>query len=130
MNKWECTLEVPEGMASAYQEADQWKDFFFMEEGEAAVVWHKLIYMVDGKPYKTVNVVAGKPIVAEEDPVKAGYVFSGWTNLPEEMPDEDVTVRGYFNKSGEAPGMKGDMNGDDSLDREDVTLLINIILGR
>ena len=32
INKWLCMLYVPEGMLEAYQAADQWKDFFFMEE--------------------------------------------------------------------------------------------------
>ena len=34
INKWECKLIVPKDRALAYQDADQWKDFFFMEEGE------------------------------------------------------------------------------------------------
>ena len=32
INKWECTLPVPRGYIAAYQQADQWKEFFFMEE--------------------------------------------------------------------------------------------------
>jgi hypothetical protein len=34
INKWECKLIVPQGYLSVYQAADQWKDFWFMEEGE------------------------------------------------------------------------------------------------
>ena len=34
INKWECSLYVPEGTLSAYQAADQWKEFFFIEEGD------------------------------------------------------------------------------------------------
>ena len=34
INKWECKLNVPKGYLSVYQEADQWKDFFYTEEGE------------------------------------------------------------------------------------------------
>ena len=33
INKWTCTLYVPEGTLAAYQEADQWKEFFFVEAG-------------------------------------------------------------------------------------------------
>lgn len=36
INKWNCKLFVPKGCIAAYQAADQWKDFFFMEEGEGA----------------------------------------------------------------------------------------------
>lgn len=31
INKWNCKLQVPEASISAYQAADQWKDFFFIE---------------------------------------------------------------------------------------------------
>lgn len=33
INKWECTLYVPTGCLGVYEEADQWKDFFFKKEG-------------------------------------------------------------------------------------------------
>ncbi len=32
INKWNCTLYVPKGYTKPYQEADQWKEFFFVEE--------------------------------------------------------------------------------------------------
>ena len=32
INKWNCTLYVPKGHSKKYQEADQWKEFFFVEE--------------------------------------------------------------------------------------------------
>ena len=32
INKWNCQLSVPEGSLSAYQAADQWKEFFFVDE--------------------------------------------------------------------------------------------------
>ena len=34
INKWECKLNVPKGYLSVYKAADQWMDFWFMEEGE------------------------------------------------------------------------------------------------
>jgi hypothetical protein len=33
INKWECTLYVPEGSLTSYQGAEQWKHFFFITEG-------------------------------------------------------------------------------------------------
>ena len=35
INKWNCTLEVPKGTLSAYQNAAQWKEFFFIEESSS-----------------------------------------------------------------------------------------------
>ncbi len=32
INKWECTLHVPENSLAAYQTADQWKEFFFIND--------------------------------------------------------------------------------------------------
>ena len=32
INKWNCQLSVPEGCLTAYQSADQWKEFFFVDE--------------------------------------------------------------------------------------------------
>ena len=37
INKWECKLYVPKGCIAAYQGADQWKEFFFTEEGEGTI---------------------------------------------------------------------------------------------
>ena len=34
INKWDCILYVPKGYVEYYQAADQWKEFFFIEEGD------------------------------------------------------------------------------------------------
>ena len=38
INKWDCTLVVPVGSKSAYQAADQWKDFFLIEESDVTAI--------------------------------------------------------------------------------------------
>ena len=131
LNKWECKLEVPKGMAGAYSEADQWKDFFFVEEGDAAVTWHKIIYEVDGETFKTVNVAAGATITPEQAPAKAGFTFAGWTNLPATMPAHDVTVTARYVLAGsDDMSTRGDLNNDGFVNMADVTKLIDYILGR
>ncbi len=57
---------------------------------------YKLTYMVDGEVYKTVGYDYGDVITPEPVPVKEGYTFSGWNNLPATMPAHDVTVTGTF----------------------------------
>ena len=37
INKWICTLQVPEGTNSVYMATDQWKDFFFVENIPSAI---------------------------------------------------------------------------------------------
>ena len=38
INKWNCTLYVPNESKSAYQSAEQWKEFFFVEDLPTAIV--------------------------------------------------------------------------------------------
>lgn len=57
---------------------------------------YKLIYMVDGVVYKTVSYDFGTPITPEEAPTKEGHTFDGWSEIPETMPANDVTVTGSF----------------------------------
>ena len=35
INKWNCTLQIPQQSLAAYQAADQWKEFFFIEGFDA-----------------------------------------------------------------------------------------------
>jgi hypothetical protein len=57
---------------------------------------YKLTYTVDGEEYKSSEVEYGATITAEEAPTKEGYTFSGWSEIPETMPANDVTVTGSF----------------------------------
>ena len=61
---------------------------------------YTLTYMVDGEVYKTYEVKYRDPIVAEKEPVKEDYTFSGWSEIPETMPAKDVTVTGTFTLTG------------------------------
>lgn len=46
INKWDCTLTIPENTLAKYQAADQWKDFFFIEEKDLSGI--NTITMDDG----------------------------------------------------------------------------------
>jgi hypothetical protein len=52
--------------------------------------------MVDGEVYKTYSIEEDEEIIAEPEPVREGFVFSGWSEIPETMPTHDVTVTGTF----------------------------------
>ena len=64
--------------------------------GSFTVNSYKLIYQVDGTDYKTVDVNYGAALSPEQAPVKEGYTFSGWSELPETMPAHDVVITGTF----------------------------------
>lgn len=55
-----------------------------------------LIYMVDDNVYQTVSLPEGAVVTPLDAPVREGYSFSGWDNVPETMPSHDVVIRGSF----------------------------------
>ena len=57
---------------------------------------YTLTYLIDGEVYKIFSVAYGTSITPEPSPTKEGYTFSGWSGLPETMPNHDVTVSGSF----------------------------------
>ena len=81
IDKWSCTLYIPDGTLSAYTAADQWMDFFFVEENSEkfTITWKN----DDGSIIDQTEVSYGQiPIHAE--PVKPSteqytYSFAGWT---------------------------------------------------
>ncbi len=60
-------------------------------------VSYTLTYKVDGNEYKTKNFVYGSAVIPEENPTREGYTFSGWSEIPETMPNHNVEVTGSFN---------------------------------
>ncbi len=61
---------------------------------------YTISYYVDGEFYDSQLYEAGDKIQPLEEPVREGYVFSGWSGLPEEMPAEDIRVDGTFTPAG------------------------------
>ena len=69
INKWECTLMVPDGYIPAYQAADQWKEFFFIDidpdaindvmvdEGEKEGICYDAQGRMIGMPQKGINII-------------------------------------------------------------------------
>ena len=60
---------------------------------------YTLTYKVDNQVYKSYEAEYGSTITPEPEPIKEGYTFSGWSEIPETMPAEDVTVTGTFTKN-------------------------------
>ena len=59
---------------------------------------YALTYVVDGEEYKTIYLKEGEAITPEPYPAKEGYTFLGWSEIPEVMPANDVTIMGMFKK--------------------------------
>ena len=57
---------------------------------------YKVTFVVDGQVYGTTEIEYGADVNPIGEPTKEGYTFSGWQNLPEDMPAHDITITGTF----------------------------------
>ena len=74
---------------------------------------HNVIYYVDGKKYKTVEYEYGAAITPIAHPAKKeGYTFSGWSDIPATMGDDDIEVEGKFIANPTTPVME--INADNT----------------
>lgn len=87
-------LYVPTSASEEYRAIEPWK--LFKNIVEYDIPSYKLTYYVDGQPFNTLTLDEGTVIVQEEEPQKEGYTFSGWSEIPETMPANDVTITGTF----------------------------------
>ena len=59
---------------------------------------YRLTYVIDGAVRFPFAVPFGSPVPRLDAPTKHNYVFSGWEEIPETMPAQDVTVHGSFSE--------------------------------
>ena len=85
-------------------------------------ILYNLTYKVDGELYKTSSVIYGTTITPEDEPMKEGYTFTGWSEIPETMPAHDVVVAGAFY-------LYGDVNTDSEVDLLDVVDIARFVVG-
>lgn len=79
--------------------------------GSYSVNSYTLTYLLDGAVYATETVAYGTALTLKEAPIKEGYIFSGWSELPATMPAHDVTVSGQF-----ASGISSTLTDDSLVD--------------
>ena len=65
-------------------------------EGIFKVNIHKVTWMIDGEIIAVTEVEYGEEIIVPEVPKKEGYEFAGWKDIPETMPDTDITINGSY----------------------------------
>ena len=91
-DNYSIPVKVPKGCKEAYQTAQGWKNFSNIID----TYKYKLTYLVDNEEYKVYEIEEGETIIPEPAPTKEGYTFSGWSEIPETMPEHDVIVTGTF----------------------------------
>ncbi len=104
-----ATLHVPNSAIDNYGAKVPWKNF--KEIVKIDMPKHRLTYMVDNIEYKSCEIEEDEAITLEPAPTKEGYTFSGWSEIPEMMPDHDVTVTGTFTQETGIDQIMSDENG-------------------
>ena len=87
-----ATLHVPEIALEKYKAATPWNKFGTIK----ALPKYKISYFVDDALYHTDSIEHRDDIVLLEEPIKEGYAFSGWSEVPDTMPANDIIVSGAF----------------------------------
>ena len=87
-----ATLHVPEIALEKYKAATPWNKFGAIK----ALPKYKISYFVDDEVYHTDSIEHRDDIILIENPVKEGYTFSGWSEVPDTMPTNDIIVSGSF----------------------------------
>jgi len=73
------------------------EDTFYKASYTSTPVNYTVTYKVDGEVYGDVDTVAyGATLTARPAPVKEGYTFSGWSEIPATMPASDLVITGTF----------------------------------
>lgn len=86
---------VPAGSVDAYKAVEPWSKLSDVRP-IGGYAKYTLTYIVDGEIYKTYELSKGDVISPETAPTKEGYTFSGWSDLPATMPENNVIVTGSF----------------------------------
>ena len=85
---------------------------------------YTVTYIVDGEVYKTSKVDYDDKIILPEKPVKTGYQFIGWGDVPNKMPAKDIVLTAEFKKVFK----RGDVNEDETINSADVVSVYNFII--
>lgn len=143
INKWNCQLLVPQGSLAAYQAADQWKEFFFISEGEGGGTTpeeRKCATPVIVYKDETISFNCETEDVTFTYEITTADVQKG--SASEVQLTQTYTVSVYATKAGYeksdvatmdikiAGGLKGDVNADGEVNVGDIVTVTNIMAGK
>ena len=57
---------------------------------------YRITFTIEGEVIAEETLLWNSEVIAPEEPTKEGYTFSGWIEVPETMPAEDITINGTF----------------------------------
>ncbi|HRF86421.1 MAG TPA: InlB B-repeat-containing protein [Alloprevotella sp.] len=92
------TVHLTGGRASAPHGAEYVLDntAYTINVPEPVSASYRVTWLIDGQFFSEQTVEEGNALVPPAVPEREGYTFSGWQNLPEVMPAEDIVVSGQW----------------------------------
>ena len=128
INKIGCKLYVPDGCMTVYENADQWKDFFFMDEGEGTASQGESGEQIVNKcETPTITLVDNKlSFASETEGVVFHYTISVYASKDgysdSEVARANIVVSGI--------GLFGDLDGNGTVNVADHVKLTKIIMNQ
>ena len=147
INKWECKLYVPDGCLATYQAADQWKDFFFSEEGEGTINQGEEEQDNGKCAAPTISLKGGKLLFESKTNGVIFHYSITHSDVKSDITNGEVGLTNTYNISVYASkdgyensdvvnaqievkgGGNADVNGDGVVNAADVVKVTNIIMG-
>lgn len=150
INKIGCKLYVPDGCMTVYENADQWKDFFFMDEGEGTASQGESGEQIVNKcETPTITLVDNKLSFASETEGVVFHYTISHSDVQNGVSSKDVnltrtyTVSVYASKDGYSDsevaranivvsgiGLFGDLDGNGTVNVADHVKLTKIIMNQ
>jgi len=121
LNKWDCTLYVPVGYVNAYMAADQWKEFFFVQEGD--LVTFPVTSIALSRESLTLKVNETETLVATLLPENATDKSVTWTTSDEAIATIDANGVVTGKKAGKAVITAASVSNPDVTASCEVTVL-------
>lgn len=116
VNQSECTLYVPKGSRTAYENAEEWKEFpIFEMKGVYTVTFEDY----NGFELKTEKVAEGENAHEPTSPEREGYTFTGWNKTFANV-QSDLTVTAQYTRKQFTVRFLDGFNGNALIDGQQV----------
>lgn len=93
--RWEENT-TPQPLSAYISETNNWLDSRIRWIDDQLLTRYQLQFVIDGETFHTDSLIFRERIIYPPVPNKMGYIFSGWDQMPDIMPAENLTINATF----------------------------------
>ena len=93
--RWEENT-TPQPLSAYISETNNWLDSRIRWIDDQLLTRYQLQFVIDGETFHTDSLIFRERIIYPPVPNKVGYIFSGWDQMPDIMPAENLTINATF----------------------------------